>query len=64
MCRLGDYANPPQEDPIAWSIWLVSCVFALFAIRKWDVANALQPLTFTVIEATVVFLIIVRPIFF
>ena len=56
------YHNPAQEDPIAWTIWLASCVCALFAIKKWDLANALQPINFTVIEGTMVFLVVIRPL--
>jgi hypothetical protein len=55
------YRYPWQEDPLAWSIWFVSCIFALFAIRKWSLAKALQPITFTVIETTMVILVVVRP---
>jgi len=33
----------------------------LFAIRKWDLANALQPLTFTAVECIMVYLIVIRP---
>lgn len=58
---IGAYANPAQEDPIAWFIWLTSCVCALLAIKKWDLANALQPLTFTAIEAIMVILVVIRP---
>lgn len=57
------YHNPAQEDPLAWSIWFLSCICALFAIKKWDLANALQPLTFTAIEATMVALVVIRPLF-
>ena len=55
------YANPMQENPVAWSIWFVSCLCALFAVRKWDMANALQPLTFMTIETVMVFLVVIRP---
>ena len=55
------YSNPSLEDPIAWSICLASCICALFAIKKWNLANALQPLTFTTIETIMVFLIVIRP---
>ena len=58
---VGAYKNPSQEDPIAWSIWLTSCIFALFAIKKWNLANALQPLNFTTIETIMVILVVVRP---
>ncbi|MCX6703817.1 MAG: hypothetical protein NTV02_03995 [Candidatus Zambryskibacteria bacterium] len=55
------YANPSQENPIAWTIWLVSCICALFAIKKWNLAEALQPVTFTVIETVMVVLVVIRP---
>ena len=55
------YANPALENPVAWSIWLLSCVCALFAIKKWDLANALQPLTFTAVETIMVILVVIRP---
>ncbi len=55
------WINPAQENLIAWSIWTMSCICALFAIKKWDLANALQPLTFMVIEGTVMVLVVIRP---
>ena len=58
---IGGYTNPSQENPVAWSIWLVSCICALFAIKKWNLANALQPITFTAIEAVMVILVVIRP---
>mgnify|MGYP001590542492 CR=1 FL=1 len=58
---VGAYQNPDQENPIAWSIWLASCVCALIAIEKWDLANSLQPLTFTAIEIVMVVLVVIRP---
>ncbi len=55
------YNNPSLENSLAWTIWFVSCLFALFAIKKWNLAEALQPITFTVIEATMVILVVIRP---
>ena len=55
------YANPSQENPLAWTVWFVSCVCALFAVKKWNLAEALQPITFTVIETVMVFLVVIRP---
>lgn len=57
------YHNPAQENPVAWTIWFASCVCMLLAVRKWDIANALQPITFTVIEVIVFALVVVRPLF-
>jgi len=59
----GAYANPAEENPIAWSIWLLSCICALFAIPKWDLANALQPINFTAIEVIMVTLVVFLPMF-
>ena len=58
---VGAYTNPLQEDPIAWTIWTISCVCALFAIRKWNLENTLQPLTFTAIEIVMIVLVVIRP---
>jgi hypothetical protein len=55
------YRIPAVEDPIAWSIWFASCICALLAIRKWNLAEALQPLTFTAIETVMVILVVIRP---
>lgn len=60
---VGAYLHPSTEDRIAWSIWTASCICALFAIKKWNLANALQPLTFTTIEITMVILVVIRPLF-
>ncbi|MDO8569714.1 MAG: hypothetical protein Q7R89_03010 [bacterium] len=54
------YTNPSQENPIAWTIWFVSCICALFAIKKWNLAEALQPLTFMAIETAMVALVVIR----
>lgn len=56
------YTNPSLEDPLAWSIWFISCVCALFAIKKWNLANALQPLTFMVVQTVMFILVVIRPI--
>jgi len=57
------YANPALENGLAWSIWFASCVFALLAVKKWILAEALQPLTFTLIETVMVVLVVIRPHF-
>jgi len=57
----GAYSNPAQENPIAWLIWFSSCVCALIAVDKWDLAHALQPITFTIVEGTMVFLVVILP---
>lgn len=56
------YNTPAQENPWAWSIWFASCVCALLAVKKWTLAEALQPLNFTVIETVMVSLVVIRPL--
>ena len=55
------WRRPKSENKLAWLIWTLSCFFALAAIPKWDLANAAQPVVFTVLEATMMFLTCVRP---
>lgn len=57
------YHNPAQENPVAWTIWFLSCIFAFKAVKKWDLDNALQPITFTVVEGIMVYLVVIRPLF-
>ncbi len=58
---VGAYVNPTHEDPVAWSIWLLSCVFAFLAIKKWNTANVLQPLAFIIIDIMMFVLVVIRP---
>lgn len=58
---MNGYQFPAQENPLAWTIWFVSCVCVLISIKKWDLTNALQPLTFTAIETVMVILVVIRP---
>lgn len=57
------YQKPEEEDRVAWLIWGLSCICALFAVKQWDLANALQPLVFATLEGVMIFLIVVRPWF-
>jgi drug/metabolite transporter (DMT)-like permease len=59
---VGAYREPNQEDPLAWSIWFISCICVLFAVRKWNLANASQPITATFINGTMAFLVVIRPL--
>lgn len=51
------WIKPEQENRLAWSIWFLSCVFALLALKAWTFADAALPLTYTVIETTMVILL-------
>lgn len=53
--------NPAQEDRTAWTIFWLSCVAAMLAIPAWTLADAAQPITFTVIESTMVYILFLKP---
>ena len=55
------WENPSRENSLAWSLFWYSCLFALAAIPAWTIADALQPITFTVIESIMMVLLFVRP---
>lgn len=50
--------NPSHEDRIAWTLYFVSCIFALLAVPRWDtLADTIQPVTFTIIETVMVIIL-------
>lgn len=53
--------DPSKEDTVAWTIFFLSCVVAMFAIPAWTLADAAQPVAFTLIETIMVFLLFVKP---
>ena len=55
------WRNPSQESKLAWTIFWVSCVFAVMAIPKATFQDAMQPVTFFVIESTMMFLLYIKP---
>ncbi|MBN2884555.1 hypothetical protein JXE04_01375 [Patescibacteria group bacterium] len=57
---ISAWEDPGREDKLAWILFLISCICALIAVPDWDLANAAQPITFFVIEATVVVIIFLR----
>ncbi len=57
---VGVYTGVLLEDPIAWSLWSFSCIPAFLAIKKWDMANVLQPLSFAVVDLSIFALVMMR----
>ncbi|MDO8599627.1 MAG: hypothetical protein Q7S02_05975 [bacterium] len=55
------WEDPSRENTLAWTLYWCSCVFALAAIPRWTLADALQPITFTAVETTMVVILLVRP---
>ncbi|MFA6050511.1 MAG: hypothetical protein WC761_04930 [Candidatus Paceibacterota bacterium] len=52
--------NPAKEDKLAWTIFWVSCLIALCAVPQWTMADAGQPITFTLIETIIVLLLYIK----
>ncbi|MBI2410842.1 MAG: hypothetical protein HYV32_03045 [Candidatus Kerfeldbacteria bacterium] len=55
------WKEPANENRTAWTIYWVSCMLALLAIPAWTVADAAQPITFSTIETTMMFILYVKP---
>lgn len=51
---------PETESKLAWTLFWVSCVFALLAVPTWTVEHAAQPVVFFVIETVMMWLLFVR----
>jgi hypothetical protein len=52
--------DPSRENKTAWAIYWFSCVCALLAVPQWNIANALQPITFFVIESVMIYILFLR----
>jgi len=57
------WKHPSREDRIAWMLYFLSCVVALFAIPAWTLEDAAQPINFFVIEAVMIHLVWIRPLY-
>lgn len=55
------WQDPSRENRAAWTLYWLSCVCAIAAIPQWTLADALQPITFAVIESTTLVILLVRP---
>lgn len=57
------WKHPEQEDLLAWTLYFVSCLLAVYAIPgnfwrwEWKVVDAVQPLTFLAIESIMMILL-------
>lgn len=52
--------NPAQENRLAWTVFWLSCIVALFAIPAATMADAAQPIVFTVIESVMMYILYFR----
>lgn len=55
------WKNPAHESRMAWTIFFVSCIFAIGAIPAWTVADALQPLVYLTGESVMVLILYIGP---
>jgi hypothetical protein len=53
------WKDPGAEDKVAWTIFWLSCVCAVLAIPAWTIADAVQPLTFMVIQSVMMLILFV-----
>lgn len=51
------WQEPEKEDRTAWTLYWISCMLALIAIPTWTLGNAAQPISFSVIETTMLILL-------
>jgi len=49
--------NPANEDKLAWTIFWISCVLAVIAIPQWTLEDAMQPVTFFVVETIMMYIL-------
>lgn len=54
------WKDPDHEDGVAWVIFWASCGFAVIAIPHWTLADVIQPVTFLLIDSTMVFILFLR----
>lgn len=52
--------NPERESKLAWTLYFVSCVIALIAIPHLTIEHAAQPISFTVTETVVMYLLFIH----
>lgn len=57
------WQDPSKEDKLAWTLMWASCIFGFFAIPRWTIAAAVQPIAFLITETVMMFILFVRPRF-
>ena len=54
------WKNPENEDKLAWTIFTISCLFALLAIPKLTFEDVVQPASFTTIELIMMYILFIH----
>lgn len=55
------YQRPEYESKWGWSMFSLSCLIQLLAVPTWDLANAGQPISFSITEFTTLAIILLSP---
>ncbi|MEK7647301.1 MAG: hypothetical protein AAB378_02935 [Patescibacteria group bacterium] len=54
------WGDASREDKSAWTIFWISCIFALMAVPAWTVANAAQPITFFATQTIMMYILYIK----
>lgn len=54
------WKDPSHEDKLAWTIFWISCVCALFAVPQWTIADAAQPVAFFIVQSVMMYILHIR----
>lgn len=57
------WENPDRESKAGWTLFWLSCVFAMIAIPEWTLADATAPITFSLAETIMMYILFIRPFF-
>lgn len=52
------WQDPTRENPVAWIFYSLSCIAAVLAIPVWDIANALQPVNFLIVDCGIAIILL------
>ena len=55
------WRDPTREVRVTWAMYWVSCVLTVIAIPAWSVSAGAQPISFLIVQTTMVYLLFVRP---
>lgn len=54
------WQDPRRENKVAWTIGTAACIGAMFAVPRWTIADAAQPITFFLIQIVMVYILYVH----
>lgn len=54
------WQDPSRENRLTWTLYWLSCVLAVLAVRKWTVDSAAQPISFLITQTTMMYLLFGR----